>query len=113
MGLTEEFSNLIKLSLINVGLTTLKGFPKLPKLKKLELSDNRISSGLGYLSEASPSITNLNLSGNRLKDLEALKPLEKFEQLEVLDLFNNEATSVDNYREKLFALIPSLKYLDG
>lgn len=112
MGLTEEFSNLTKLSLINVGLTTLKGFPKLPKLKKLELSDNRISNGLAFLSETSPSITNLNLSGNRLKDLEALKDL-KFEQLEVLDLFNNEATLVDNYREKVFALIPSLKYLDG
>lgn len=96
-----------------MGLTTLKGFPKLPKLKKLELSDNRISNGLEHLSEACPGITNLNLSGNRLKDLEALKALEKFEQLEVLDLFNNEATSVDNYREKLFALIPSLKYLDG
>lgn len=113
MGLTDEFSNLTKLSLINVGLTTLKGFPKLPKLKKLELSDNRISSGLGYLSEGSPGITNLNLSGNRLKDLEALKPLESLEHLEVLDLFNNEATSVDNYREKVFALIKSLKYLDG
>lgn len=112
-GLTDEFANLTKLSLINVGLTSLKGFPKLPKLKKLELSDNRISNGLAYLSEASPSITNLNLSGNRLKDLDALKPLETFGHLEVLDLFNNEATSVDNYREKLFAMIPSLKYLDG
>lgn len=113
VGLTEDFANLTKLSLINVGLTSLKGFPKLPKLKKLELSDNRISSGLGSLSEACASITNLNLSGNRLKDLDALKPLEGLESLEVLDLFNNEATSVDNYREKLFAMIPSLKYLDG
>lgn len=112
MGLTDEFANLTRLSLINVGLTSLKGFPKLPKLKKLELSDNRISNGLTYLSEGSPNITNLNLSGNRLKDLETLKPLEKL-PLEVLDLFNNEATSVDNYREKLFAMIPSLKYLDG
>lgn len=113
MGLSEEFSNLVKLSLINVGLVTLKGFPKLPSLQKLELSDNRISNGLAYLFDTCPNITNLNLSGNRLKDLEALKPLEKFEQLEVLDLFNNEATSIDNYREKVFALIPSLKYLDG
>lgn len=45
--------------------------------------------------------------------MDALKPLEGLESLEVLDLFNNEATSVDNYREKLFAMIPSLKYLDG
>lgn len=40
-GLTDEFTALEKLSLINVGLTSLKSFPKLPSLKKLELSDNR------------------------------------------------------------------------
>lgn len=38
VGLTEEFVNLESLSLINVGLTTLKGFPKLPNLKKVGLS---------------------------------------------------------------------------
>lgn len=41
VGLTDEFTALESLSLINVGLTSLKGFPKLPNLKKLELSDNR------------------------------------------------------------------------
>jgi acidic leucine-rich nuclear phosphoprotein 32 family member A/C/D len=34
-GLTDEFSALEKLSLINVGLTSLKGFPKLAKLKRV------------------------------------------------------------------------------
>lgn len=34
-GLTDEFKNLRNLSLINVGLTTLKGFPSLPKLEKV------------------------------------------------------------------------------
>ena len=34
-GLTEEYSELESLSLINVGLTTLKGFPSLPKLQKV------------------------------------------------------------------------------
>ena len=34
-GLTDEFRNLESLSLINVGLTTLKGFPNLPNLKKV------------------------------------------------------------------------------
>ncbi|GAB0097007.1 Acidic leucine-rich nuclear phosphoprotein 32 family member A [Sergentomyia squamirostris] len=112
VGLNEEYVNLKQLSLINVGLTSLKGFPKLSNLKKLELSDNRISNGLNYL-EVSPNITHLNLSGNRLNDLDALKPLENFKHLEVLDLFNNEVTATENYREKLFQMLPSLKYLDG
>lgn len=35
VGLTNEFSALESLSLINVGLTSLKGFPKLSSLKKV------------------------------------------------------------------------------
>lgn len=34
-GLTDDFTNLKSLSLINVGLTSLKGFPKLPNLQKV------------------------------------------------------------------------------
>ncbi|EDW61651.2 acidic leucine-rich nuclear phosphoprotein 32 family member A isoform X3 [Drosophila virilis] len=112
VGLTDEYTALETLSLINVGLTTLKGFPKLPNLKKLELSDNRISNGLNYLT-TSPKLQYLNLSGNKIKDLETLKPLEEFKNLAVLDLFNNDATQVENYREKIFKMLPSLSFLDG
>ncbi|KAH8394838.1 hypothetical protein KR222_007865 [Zaprionus bogoriensis] len=112
VGLTDEYTSLETLSLINVGLTTLKGFPKLPNLKKLELSDNRISNGLNYLT-TSPILEYLNLSGNKIKDLETLKPLKEFKKLAVLDLFNNDATQVENYREKVFKMLPSLTFLDG
>lgn len=30
-----------------------------------------------------------------------------------MDLFNCEVTSQDGYREKVFVLLPHLKYLDG
>lgn len=112
VALTDEYINLENLSLNNVGLTTLKGFPKLPKLRKLELSDNRISNGLNFLNGCK-KLTHLNLSGNKIKDLDDLKPLEDFEHLKNLDLFNNEVTSIEDYRSKVFALHPSLKYLDG
>lgn len=72
----------------------------------------RISNGLSNLS-ASTKLTHLNLSGNKVKDVEELKPLENFKELQVLDLFNNEATTIDSYRDKIFAMIPSLVYLDG
>lgn len=111
-GLTDSFVALEVLSLINVGLTSLKNFPKLPALRKLELSDNRISNGISHLT-GSPKLTHLNLSGNRIKDFEELQPLKELEKLEVLDLFNNEVTATENYRDKIFELIPSLKYLDG
>ncbi|MEE6517506.1 hypothetical protein FKM82_027760 [Ascaphus truei] len=74
-GLTAEFLNLEFLSLINVFLMSVSNLPKLPKLKKLELSDNRISGGLDVLAEKVPNLTHLNLSGNKLKDISTLEPL--------------------------------------
>lgn len=112
VGLSDAYTNLEILSLNNAGLIYLKGFPTLPKLRKLELSDNRISNGLNYLSGCK-KLTHLNLSGNKIQDLEALKPLEEFENLRNLDLFNNDVTNIEDYRNKVFALHPSLKYLDG
>ena len=85
-GLTDEYTNLETLSLINVGLTTLKGFPKLPKLKKLELSDNRISNGLGALKDC-PLLTHLNLSNNKIKDLEAIEPVVNIKYAPFSQLF--------------------------
>jgi acidic leucine-rich nuclear phosphoprotein 32 family member A/C/D len=111
-GLTDEFVALESLSLINVGLVSLRNFPKLPCLKRLELSDNRISNGLNHL-HSSPKLAQLNLSGNRIKEFSELTPLASLENLEIVDLFNNEVTAVDDYRDKIFELIPSLKYLDG
>uniref|UniRef100_A0A4W5R951 Acidic leucine-rich nuclear phosphoprotein 32 family member n=1 Tax=Hucho hucho TaxID=62062 RepID=A0A4W5R951_9TELE len=112
-GLTEEFVNLEFLSLINVGLFSVSNLPKLGKLKKLELSDNRISGGLDVLAEKLPNLTHLNLSGNKLKDISTLEPLKKLDSLKSLDLFNCEVTNLNDYRESVFKLLPQLTYLDG
>jgi len=112
IGLSEEFSILEILSLINVGLTSLKGFPKLPLLRKLELSDNRLSGGLEHLANC-PALKTLNLSGNKIKDVKTLEPLKSLSNLKSLDLFNCDITSSDTYRKKTFETLPQLKYLDG
>lgn len=111
-GLTDDFVNLETLSLIAVGLTTLKGFPNLPNLRKLELSDNRISNGLNNLLGCT-HLTHLNLSNNKIKDMEIIGPLAKLEHLSHLDLFSCEITSQATYREEIFKLLPNLKYLDN
>lgn len=112
-GLTAEFNNLEFLSLINVGLISVSNLPKLGKLKKLELSDNRISGGLDVLAEKLANLTHLNLSGNKLKDISTLEPLKKLDHLKSLDLFNCEVTNLNDYRESVFKLLPQLTYLDG
>ncbi len=111
-GLTDEYTSLESLSLINVGLTSLKGFPKLPDLKRLELSDNRIHNGLAVL-QGSPAITHLNISGNKIKEFDVLEPLKSLENLTHLDLFNNPLGDEDDFRKRVFDLLPNLKYLDS
>ena len=101
-GLTAEFVNLEFLSLINVGLISVSNLPKLPELKKLELSDNKICGVLDMLSEKLPNLTHPNLSGNKLKDVSTLEPLKKLECLKSLDLFNGEVTNLNDYRESVF-----------
>ena len=77
-------------------------------------------------------LSHLNLSNNKIKDLEAIEPLvlnnfwnfdytkksqnillqKSFDQLTHLDLFNNDICNLDDYRTKVFKLLPNLKYLD-
>ncbi|NXC41029.1 AN32B protein, partial [Penelope pileata] len=113
VGLSSDFENLEFLSMINVNLLSVSNLPKLNKLRKLELSDNLISGGLEVLAERTPNLTHLNLSGNKIKDINTLEPLKKLPNLHSLDLFNCEVTMLINYRESVFTLLPQLTYLDG
>ena len=106
-GLTDEYANLETLSLINVGLTTLKGFPKLPKLKKLELSDNRISNGLGALKDC-PLLSHLNLSNNKIKDLEAIEPLVNIKYAPFSNYFWPRALLWRSFNYYFFILRPKV-----
>ncbi|KAK3531952.1 hypothetical protein QTP86_001826 [Hemibagrus guttatus] len=112
-GLTDEFKELEFLSMVNVGLTSLAMLPSLPKLKKLELSDNNISGSLEILAEKCPNLTYLNLSGNKIKELSTVEALQNLKNLKSLDLFNCEITTLEEYRESIFELLPQVTYLDG
>ncbi|KAJ8000189.1 hypothetical protein DPEC_G00202260 [Dallia pectoralis] len=112
-GLTDDFKELEFLSMVNVGLTSLAKLPSLPKLRKLELSDNNIAGHLEMLSEKCPNLTYLNLSGNKIKELSNVEALQNLKNLKSLDLFNCEITTLEEYRESIFELLPQVTYLDG
>jgi hypothetical protein len=112
-GLSDEFVNLTTLSMINVGLTSLEGLPKLPALRTIDLSDNKLTGDLDKLVENCSRLYHINLCANKISDVEALTPLKKLEELAALDLFDCAVTEVADYRQKVFELLPQLKYLDG
>lgn len=109
---------------------------------QLELSDNSLSGSLEALAEKCPNLTYLNLSGNKIKELSTLEalvspsllfcpfklrrsdcncyasvcrflPQQNLKSLQSLDLFNCEITSLEDYRESVFELLPQVTYLDG
>ncbi|TNN02018.1 hypothetical protein fugu_009505 [Takifugu bimaculatus] len=112
-GLTDEYTELEVLSMVNVGLKSLAKLPSLPKLRKLEVSDNIIAGGLDTLAEKCPNLSYLNLSGNKIKELKTLKVLQNLKNLRSLDLYSCEVSTLEDYRESVFELLPQLTYLDG
>ncbi|KAK9516003.1 hypothetical protein VZT92_025333 [Zoarces viviparus] len=112
-GLTDEYTELEILSMVNVGLSSLSKLPKLPKLRKLEVSDNIISGGLDTLVEKCPDLTSLNLSGNKIKELSSIETLQNLKNLRSLYLYSCEVSTLDDYTEGVFELLPQLTFLDG
>ncbi|TVU04244.1 hypothetical protein EJB05_50191 [Eragrostis curvula] len=107
--------SLEELSVAGARLSSLAGLPRLPALRLLSLPDNRLSGAavLSAVAEAcGATLRHLDLGNNRFAEVEELTPLAKL-GVEVLDLYQCPVTKVKGYREKVFALIPSLKYLDG
>lgn len=111
-GITDEFVNLQTLSMTNNELASLKGFPKLPNLRKLDLSDNRIVNGLDALVGC-PELEHVSLSGNPIKELTTLEPLKKLAALQTLELFNCDVAQAEGYRDKIFEMLESVLYVDG
>ncbi|CAN6317317.1 unnamed protein product [Urochloa humidicola] len=115
-ALLERFAaSLEELSVAGARLSSLEGMPRLPALRRLSLPDNRLSgaAALAAVAEAcGATLRHLDLGNNRFAEVEELEPLAKL-GVEALDLYQCPVGKVKGYREKVFALIPSLKYLDG
>jgi len=100
------------LSANNCGIVNFEGFPALPSLTKLELSDNRISGGLSALAGLT-SLTELTLAGNSIADVKELAAIKHL-PLTVLDLAGCPCSEdSQEYRDEVFDMFPSLQALDG
>jgi len=109
----EKYTELLFLSLNDCALTSLAGFPKLQKLIRLELTDNKINAAaLSNLSQLT-ELQSLSLGGNPISSFEDLQAFTKLSKLIQLDLFGCPMSEDPKYRERIFSLFPSLQILDN
>ena len=116
----EGFDNLVNLAVLNLAdnmLTKIENLSNCSKLDNLYLARNRIGrDGLDDLTGLldCPSITSLDIQGNKIDDPEVLPEiLMKMPELKVLYLQNNPVCKkIKNYRKTIINAIPGLRYLD-
>lgn len=102
------------LSLDSVGLTSLKGLPSLPALKKLSVGNNKIAEGLDLLAKQCPKLETLNLANNQtIKSFDSLAPLKQLTHLKTLVLDGCEISKDDKYLQRIRELLPQVTKVDG
>lgn len=80
------------------GVLTLDGLPRLPRLRTLLLSNNRVSRVAPRLEGVAPALATVVLTNNRLRNLADLDPLATLPGLTHLSLVDNEVTKKPMYR---------------
>lgn len=68
---------------------------------------------MSHIAKYGDSLVVLKLANNKIKALEDIKTLSSFKSLKNLDLGENEVTKIDDYRKKIYGLLPQLEILDG
>ena len=111
----SKLQGLESLSLEQNKLETLSGFPRLPKLTELLLSNNLIFvlDLPQEIHELLPSLYLLDLSSNSLYDRLELLALNKISSLFELDLENNPCSLRPDFVEKVIKDYPKLKVINS
>ena len=109
----ELYKNLIHLSLNNVGLENLNNLPNIKGLMYLSLNNNKLKGDdLSNITELYPNLYKLKISGNNIESADNLKCLNELE-LKKIEVKDNPFTKNDNeYREKIYKLLPQVEIVD-
>lgn len=109
----EGVNGLVSLALNSCGLKTLKNFPNIPELIRLELMNNNFKGiELHHLAHLK-KIESISLSENEICTFDDLAALEGLTELVQLDLSSTPLAKDPEYRSRIFKMFPSLKILDN
>jgi acidic leucine-rich nuclear phosphoprotein 32 family protein A/C/D len=102
------------LSLNGTKLKSLANLPDWKGIVRLEAAENQITGGeLSNIKKFSDTLVVLKLANNKIQSFDDIKTLSSFKSLKNLDLGENIVTSIEEYRKKVFGLLPQLEVLDG
>ena len=109
----EEYSNLIHLSLNNIGLKSLKNLPSIKVLYVLSLNNNNLNGDdFDLIPELFPNLNKIKISKNNIEKIENFSKLEKL-RLRKIEVKENPFISLNkDYKEKLFNMLPTLEIVD-
>lgn len=82
-------------------------------ITQLELSDNKFGGAELKNLPAYESLREIRLANTKIESIEDLQCLNKYKNLEILEVEECPITKKPNYRQKIFEILPQLIYLDS
>lgn len=109
----EEYTNLIHLSMSNIGFKSLENFPAIKNLYYLSIKNNELKGDdFDIIPKLYPNLNKLKISGNNIENINNFSKLRnlKLRKIEVKE--NPFSVGNKNYKNKLFDLLPTLEIVD-
>jgi len=112
-AINKHKDTLLFLSLNDCALSSLQNLPILPKLVRLEITDNFLKPLDLVIISKMKEIQSLSLGGNYINNYEDLEPLKNLPKLVQLDLVGCSICFQADYHKKVFSMLESLEILDN
>jgi len=112
-ALEKHKDTLLFLSLNDCALSSLRNLPLLPKIVRLEITDNFLKPQDLITIAKMKEIQSLSLGGNYINNYEDLEPLKGLPKLVQLDLVGSSICFQQDYHKKIFSMLEHLEILDN
>jgi len=110
----ENIEDLVSLSLNECNIASFENFPNLPHLERLEIFSNKFKGGdLAKLVSKIPKVSTLLLGDNEIEEYSEIKCLAELKELKQVELSGSNLSNKDDFRDKIFEMLPNLEVLDG
>ena len=109
----EQYENLEFINYAEVGLTSIAcPFPALSNCAAMLFSNNNLGNDVLDTLVNLENLESLALDGNKITSLDKFSSLSKLGKLREISLADCPVTETDDYRKKLFEMLPQVQIID-